>query len=59
MPPAFEHCIKSGGRVRRITPKPGAYLNVCFLGGKSYAGHVHHTGRTVPTKHHMRGMTRK
>lgn len=43
MPEAFEHCVASGGRVRRIVPKPGTYINVCFQGGKSYSGEVHHT----------------
>ena len=41
MPEAFEKCIKAGGRVRRKTIKGGKYINICFLNGKSYSGHVH------------------
>ena len=41
MPKAFENCVKRGGRVRRKTLSGGRYMNICFLKGKSYAGHVH------------------
>lgn len=41
MPKAFENCVKNGGRVRRKTLSGGRYMNICFLKGKSYAGHVH------------------
>jgi len=40
-PAAFEKCIKRGGRVRRKTLSGGRYINICYIGGKSYAGHVH------------------
>jgi len=43
MPAGFERCIRQGGRVRTIKPKPGRYLHVCYLGGKSYSGEVKHT----------------
>lgn len=43
MPAGFERCVKQGGRVRTIKPKPGRYLHVCYLGGKSYRGEVKHT----------------
>jgi len=43
MPKAFDACVKSGGRVRTITPKKGTYIHVCFLNGKSYHGEVKHT----------------
>ena len=43
MPKAFTRCVKSGGRVRTIKPKPGRHMRVCFKGGKSYAGHVKKT----------------
>lgn len=42
MPQAFENCRKNGGRIRTIKPKEGVYIPVCFLGGKSYRGEVHH-----------------
>lgn len=48
MPKAFEACVASGGRVRRITGpskqfalKGGQYRNVCFKNGKMTMGHVH------------------
>ncbi len=40
MPKAFEECVRRGGRVRTINPKPGKYMHICFLNGKSYAGEV-------------------
>lgn len=43
MPADFLKCVKDGGRVRTIVPKPGRYLRVCYLGGKSYSGEVKHT----------------
>ena len=43
MPKAFVDCIKAGGRVRTVKPKPGRYLPVCFRGGKSHAGEVKKT----------------
>ena len=40
MPAAFENCVKKGGRVRRKTLSGGRYINICFINGKSYAGHT-------------------
>jgi hypothetical protein len=41
MPKAFDRCVETGGRVRRKKLKGGGYINICFKGGKSYAGHAH------------------
>lgn len=38
MPKAFMNCVRSGGRVRRKKLSGGRYINLCFRGGKSYAG---------------------
>lgn len=40
MPKAFDSCVSGGGRVRRKSLKDGKYINICFRGGKSYAGHI-------------------
>jgi len=40
MPAAFENCVRKGGRVRTKKLKGGKYMKICFLGGKSYPGHV-------------------
>jgi hypothetical protein len=40
MPKAFEDCVKNGGRVRTKKLSKGRYMHICFLNGKSYAGHV-------------------
>ena len=40
MPEAFDSCVKRGGRVRTKTLKDGKYIHLCFIDGKSYAGHV-------------------
>jgi len=42
MPKGFDRCVKAGGRVRTIKVKgrPRKYLHVCWIGGKSYSGHV-------------------
>ena len=47
MPRSFDNCVKRGGRVRRISGpnsrhglRKGEYVNVCFLKGKSYRGHI-------------------
>jgi putative hemolysin len=45
MPKNFENCVKRGGRVRRKTLKGGKYINICFIDGKSHAGHVHKKGK--------------
>lgn len=42
MPAAFEHCASSGGRVRTKSLGGDRYMHVCYSGGKSYAGEVHH-----------------
>ena len=42
MPASFEKCIREGGRVRTVKPKKGTYIHVCYKGGKSYSGEVHH-----------------
>ena len=44
MPPKFTSCVSGGGRVRRIIPKSGVYLNVCYPkgGGSPVRGEVHH-----------------
>ena len=38
VPKAFTNCVKRGGRVRTIKPKPGTYLHVCYSRGKAYNG---------------------
>ena len=42
MPRRFTECVRRGGKVRTVTPKPGRYLRVCKLPGarKMIAGHV-------------------
>lgn len=41
MPKEFEECVRKGGRVRRKKLSGGKWINICFIDGKSYAGHVH------------------
>lgn len=45
MPKKFVKCVREGGRVRRIVPKAGRYVNVCWPkgGGSPVSGEVHHT----------------
>jgi hypothetical protein len=58
MPLAFERCVRSGGRVRRFSgpresqPKlaAGEYVNICFLGGKSYFGEIHKAEESKKTE---------
>lgn len=45
MPAAFDKCVKAGGRVRTKTLKGGKYVHICFINGKSYAGHVKTKGK--------------
>lgn len=47
MPPKFDRCVKGGGKVRTIKPKPGRYMRVCKPKGsrKTVAGHVKRTKR--------------
>ncbi len=47
MPKAFDRCVKRGGKVRTVKPKPGTYMRVCKPSGgkKSVAGHVKRTRR--------------
>lgn len=45
MPKEFDSCVKRGGRVRTMKPKgqkSSTYIKVCYIGGKSYSGHVKH-----------------
>jgi len=42
MPAGFNMCRSKGGRIRRIVPKQGVYINICYLGNKAYRGEVHH-----------------
>lgn len=52
MPAAFNACVKGGGRVRTIS-RGNSYIHVCFSGGKSYAGEVHHKKiNRKPATHH-------
>jgi len=46
MPAGFNKCVRTGGRVRRISGpnkkfglKKGEYVNVCFKDGVMYRGH--------------------
>lgn len=40
MPKDFDACVRAGGRVRTIKPKPDTYLHICYdKHGKSHAGH--------------------
>ena len=41
MPKAFTACVQKGGRVRTISIGKNKYMPVCFLGGKSFQGHIH------------------
>lgn len=40
MPKAFDDCVAKGGRVRKMSLKKNKYMNICWVGGKSYAGYV-------------------
>jgi len=44
MPTSFLKCVKEGGRVRTIKPRPDVYIHICYPkgGGKPVAGEVHH-----------------
>ena len=50
MPADFLKCVKDGGRVRTINPKPGKYLRVCYKDGKSYSGEVMSTKASKQAK---------
>jgi hypothetical protein len=43
MPPKFDRCVNSGGRVRTVKPKAGKYLKVCYPkgGGPAVSGEMH------------------
>ena len=41
MPAGFTKCLKQGGKVRRIKPNKSTYINICYIGGKSYSGETH------------------
>ena len=47
MPKGFDRCEKEGGRIRRIVPKKGTYINICYLNGKAHRGEVHHTNPKI------------
>lgn len=47
MPKDFDRCVREHGRVRRLVPKKGTYLNVCWKGGKTHRGELHHKDPTV------------
>ena len=51
MPKGFEDCRRRGGKIRTIKPRPDVYIPVCYIGGKSYRGEVHHVkkGSTAQT----------
>jgi len=40
MPKGFDNCRRRGGRIRTKKLSGGRYMHVCFIDGKSYAGHV-------------------
>lgn len=40
MPAGFDKCVKDGGRVRTKKLSGNRYMPICFIKGKSYAGHV-------------------
>jgi hypothetical protein len=40
MPGPFDRCVDRGGRVRTLSLSGGRYQHICWLGSKSYAGHV-------------------
>jgi len=42
MPEDFLKCVKNKGRVRTISLPNNRYMAVCFIGGRSYHGEVHH-----------------
>ena len=51
MPPKFDACVKSGGRVRTVKPSAEKYLKVCFgESGKSTPGEVKTTKGTKDAK---------
>jgi hypothetical protein len=45
MPELFTRCVRRGGRVRIVKPKPNVYIKVCYPtdGGSPIHGEVHHT----------------
>lgn len=40
MPKAFDRCVRRKGRVRTLKLSGGRYRRICYIGGKSYLGHV-------------------
>lgn len=40
MPAGFLNCVKKGGKVRTKKLSGDRYQHICYLNGKSYAGHV-------------------
>jgi len=48
MPKAFLQCVKNGGRVVTVKPRPDVYIRVCYPkgGGKPIPGEIHHLTNT-------------
>ena len=48
MPAKFVKCVREGGRVRTIKPRPDVYIHICYPkgGGEPVAGEVHHLTRS-------------
>jgi len=46
MPKDFTKCVKSGGKVRTITPKKGTYIHVCYDAKGSHTGEVKKTKKS-------------
>lgn len=42
MPPAFDRCVKAGGRVRTVKPRADRYLRICYPkgGGSPVKGYL-------------------
>jgi len=54
----FLECVKNGGRTRTINLKPGKYMHVCFINGKSYSGEVHKTKEKSEKRRVLKGLAR-
>lgn len=44
MPEDFTRCVRRGGRIKTIKPRPDVYIPVCYPkgGGSPVHGEVHH-----------------
>ncbi len=40
MPAEFDACVKNGGQVRTINPKPGMYMHICRIHGHTDPGEM-------------------